>query len=113
MLDIKGQDVRLWINPHEGRSGTWYSYSTSISKKVDDKYVNKYVKLILSKDIKVPSGLENGSLVDFEGFPMLDVYTDRDEVEHREVAIFVKKMTFKDVGDYEGYQTVDTEDIPF
>lgn len=119
MLDLIGKDVKLWVNAHEGKDGRpWYTYSVSISKKVEDKYVNKGVKIIFGRDTEIPRGLKNGDKIDFQGFPTLDIYTDRDGNERREIAIFAKTVRFLDYEDddsyeeYEGYDTVQ-EHIPF
>ena len=119
MLDIIGKDVKLWVNTHETRKGTFDTYTISVSKKVEDKYVNKPVRLIFSKDTKVPNGLKSGDRVDFEGFPSLDIYTDRYGNERRDIVIFAKTVRFLDHEDdadeedlYAGFGQA-ADDIPF
>lgn len=115
MLDIIGKDVKLWKNKHEGGKGVWYSYNISVSRKKDSEWLNKPVKLFIPRDIEVPSGIKNGSLVDFKGFPTLDVYTGRDGAEHIDIMVFVQELKFKDHeanGEYDSFEQAG-EDIPF
>lgn len=112
MLDISGKNVKLWVNDHEGRNGKFQTYSVSISKKsADGKYINKPVKLFFGKDVWKPDTVPNGHVIDFEGFPTLDIYTDRDGNERKEVAIYATKIDW-------GRLTEDSfveaeEEIPF
>lgn len=110
MLDIKGTNVRLWANEHDGRNGTWYSYSISFSKKDGDKYINKPIKVFFSKDTWIPDSAKQGVTIDFEGFPTLDIYTDKNGNERKEVAVYIKKVDWKGLAD--SFEEAE-EDLPF
>ena len=114
MLNISANRHKLWVDTHEGKNGTFKTYATSISRKVDGKYVNKTVKLFFSRDIDLPNYLGNGMLISFEGFPTLDIYTDKSGAERRDVAIFVTKLTWWESNDDdEDTFTAMEEEIPF
>lgn len=111
MLNISGDNVKIWVNEHESSKGKWKSYSISVSKKDESgNWMNKPVKLYIKKDIEVPEGLKNGDLIDFEGFPTLDAYRDRDGQEHREIMIVAQKISFKR---YDESFSETSDDIPF
>ena len=111
MLNFSGNNVKLWVNEHDSSKGKWKSYSISISKKDESgNWLNKPVKLYIKKDIEVPDGLKSGDLIDFEGFPTLDVYRGKDGQEHREIMIVAQKVNFKRYDD--SFEQLD-EDLPF
>lgn len=110
MIDIKGTNVKLWANKREGRNGAWVQYSVSFSKKDGEKYINKPVRVFFGKDIEIPEGAKNGATIDFEGFPTLDVYTDKEGNERKEVALFIRSIKWNDVADSFAQAEVD---IPF
>lgn len=113
MLDIKGENVKLWKNEHDGRNGKWFSYSISVSSKdASGKWLNKPVKVRFPKGVSVPDDLPNGALIDFEGFPSLDIYTGKDGNEHREIMFIIQNVSFRDY-DYGDSFAQAGDDIPF
>ena len=111
MLNISGDNVKIWVNEHDSSKGKWKSYSISVSKKdTNGDWLNKPVKLYIKKDIEVPEGLKSGDLIDFEGFPTLDIYRGKDGQEHREIMIVAQKINFKRYDD--SFEQLD-EDVPF
>lgn len=117
-IDIKGKNVKLWKNEHETKDGRKFcTFSVSASRKMQDgTYRNKSVKLNTSKTIKIPNDVPSGTMVDFEGFLTLDVYTDRDGNEKSEVAIFVTDLKYQEffpsADDDDSFEQM-AEDIPF
>lgn len=116
MFNITGEKVKVWVNNVKSRNGDFQTFSVSFSKKADGEYINKSVKLFIGKDVEKPVNVKNGTLVDFEGFPTLDIYTDKDGNERREVALFATHIDWHkyndDIGDVEGYAEYN-EPIPF
>lgn len=97
-LDIKGKNVKLWVNEHDGRNGgKFYTYAVSVSRKgADGNYVNKSVRLVAGRDVTIPDGLISGTSVDFEGFLTLNLYTDKDGVDRSDISIFATSIHFND-----------------
>ena len=116
MLNISGNDVKIWVNEREGRNGKFKTYSISVGKKVEDKYINKYVKVRLARDIGSSQTIWDGARVDFEGFPTIDVYKDKDGKEHRDIMIFIQRLRVTSDGEesvgFDDYAEVN-EAVPF
>lgn len=111
MLDIKGTNVKLWANERDGRNGKFVTFSISFSKKDGEKYINKPVKVFFGRDTWIPeTAKKGGATIDFEGFPTLDVYTDRDGNERKDIAIYIKKVDWKDISD--SFEEAEA-DVPF
>ena len=129
---IYASNVRLWKNKHTRKDGSpFFTYTVSHSKKNDDgNFVNKYVRVYFSKDIRVPRDLENGATVGFKGFPVIDIYTTKAGEEKMDIAYMVTDFHVENSTDYAdvdapkrsvsaeeytetGYAEVDKEDVPF
>lgn len=116
-INIEAKNVRLWKNEHEGRKGTFFTYSISVSKKMKDgSYKNKGMK-VYPKD-GLPNDIPNGSTVDIEGFLTLDIFQGRDG-EVMNPMIYANKIVFRDMdtpsqedGYMDSYESL-AEDIPF
>ena len=110
-INVDCKNVKLWKNEHEGRKGTFYTYSVSVSKKMKDgTYKNKSMK-VYPKD-GLPSDLPNGSTCDIEGFLTLDIFQGRDG-EVMNPMIYANNIKFHDYEpDYDSYEQLD-EDVPF
>ena len=114
MLNIKGENVKLWKNEHMGKDGKpWYTYSISVSSK-DASGKRQYmpIKLRFPKAVHVPADLESGAMIDFEGFPTFDIYTGKDGNEHREVMIVAQTVRFRDYDLGDSFEQAG-DDIPF
>lgn len=111
-MDVKGKDVKLWVNEYEKKDGGKFrTYSVSSSRKdADGKYMYAPMKVFFKKDIDV-SHVENGTPFDFEGFMTVDAYTNKDGKEVRNPAIMVTRADFGELGDT-GFAEAE-EDIPF
>lgn len=113
MFDWNGKNVKLWVNEREGRNGKWNSYSVSVSKKVEDKYINKEVKVLFGRDVWIPDTIRNGEVIEeLEGFPTLDIYTDKNGNERREIMLYITKCKWKDLTDDDSFTAME-EEIPF
>jgi hypothetical protein len=111
-INVDCKNVKLWKNEHEGRKGTFYTYSVSVSKKMKDgTYKNKSMK-VYPKD-GLPSDLPNGATCDIEGFLTLDIFQGRDG-EVMNPMIYANNIKFHDYDfdDVDGYEQLDA-DIPF
>ena len=112
-INVEAKNVKLWKNEHEGRKGTWYTYSISVSKKMKDgSYKNKSMKVYPNGGL--PKDLPNGATCDIEGFLTLDIWEGRDG-EVANPMIFANTIKFRD---YESQEYGDSfaeaeEDIPF
>lgn len=111
-------NTKLWKNEHEGRKGTWYTFSVSVSKKMQDgSYKNKGMR-VFSKE-PIPNEVPNGTLVDIDGFLTLDAYEGRNG-EVTNIALFATNIDYKDwegelsdpTEEYGDYGTVE-EGVPF
>jgi len=92
MINIDAENVRLWVNAHERPDGTrWYSYSISSSSKTEaGDYVNKSLKVKMTRDVQLPQDLVNGELADIRGFLSNETYMSK-EGEKRIEHVFVAK----------------------
>ena len=111
-INVECKNVKLWKNEHEGRKGTFYTYSVSVSKKQKDgTYKNKGMK-VYPKD-GLPNDLPNGATCDIEGFLTLDIFQGRDG-EVMNPMIYANNIKFHDYDfdDVDGYEQLDA-DIPF
>ena len=84
-MDIKAENVKIWRKDIEGKNGTFYRYSVSVSRKTDDGYVNAYIPVVFSKRSNAPEKISNGAKCDIEGFMSVDSYTDTGAEKHRPV----------------------------
>lgn len=111
-INVECKNVKLWKNEHEGRKGTFYTYSVSVSKKMKDgTYKNKGMK-VYPKD-GLPNDLPNGATCDIEGFLTLDIFQGRDgEVMNPMIYANTIKFHDYDFDDVDGYEQLDAE-IPF
>lgn len=109
-MDIKAENVKIWRKDIEGKNGTFYRYSVSVSRKTDDGYVNAYIPVVFSKKSNAPEKISNGAKCDIEGFMSVDSYTDRDGNTRNTPQIVVMKAIFDD--ELSDYEQLD-EDIQF
>lgn len=112
-MDIKGKGVRVWRKEIEGKNGTFYRYSVSVSSKRDDgSYANKYMPIKFAKNANMPEKIANGAKCDFSGF--LSVEERGDSI--KEFVIIAMNATLIDGGDpTEGVDSFEQleEDLPF
>lgn len=113
-MDVIAKRAKLWRKDIEGRNGTFYKYTVSISKKTQDgKYVNAYMPVVFSKRADAPEKIDNGAMCDFEGFMSVESYTDRDGNTRNTPQIVIMSIEFDDptmgVDSFEQAE----EDMPF
>ena len=113
-INVEAKNVKLWKNAHEGRNGTFYTYSISASKKMQDgTYKNKSVKVFLKGGL--PDEIPSGAMCDISGFLTLDIYEGKNG-EVSNVAIYANEIKFHDweaQDDYPDNFSQAEEDIPF
>lgn len=96
-MEVSAKNVKVWRKDIEGRNGTFYRYSVSISKKTQDgKYVNAYIPIVFSKKADAPEVIENGVVCDIAGFMSVDSYTDREGKTRNTPQIVVMSVEFAD-----------------
>ena len=109
-MQVSGK-IRVFRKTHEGRNGTWYSYSTSIgSKKQDGTWVNDYYEVTFAKEAK-DAVIEDKSVIDVkDGFLGCRSYQD---TGGKEVVISQIVVTKFDVADIGGFTALTDDDVPF
>ena len=103
-MEVKAEKAKIWRKDYEGKNGTFYRYSVSVSKKKEDgSYVNAYMPILFSKKSGAPEVIENGTLCGFSGFMSVDSYTDKEGHERNTPMIVAMKVAFDndpaDMGD--------------
>ena len=108
-MEVSAKNAKIWRKDIEGKNGTFYRYSVSVSKKTQDgKYVNAYIPVVFSKKADAPEKIENGALCDFEGFMSVESYTDRDGNTRNNPQIVIMSALFEE----DGFEQAE-EDMPF
>lgn len=118
MVNITAKEVRVWRKDIETHDGIKHRYSMSISsKKEGGGYDNIYLPVVFSKKSGAPSKISNGAICDFEGFPTVNAWTDKDGNAHKDLQIMVMKVRLHDTDDEADIDTDSFEqletDIPF
>lgn len=116
-MDVKGKGVRVWRKDIEGKNGTFYLYSVSVSnKKEDGSYTNKYMPIKFAKNANMPEKISNGAKCDFSGFLSVDERPDKDGNKVTEFVIVAMSASLTDGGDptegVDSFAEAET-DIPF
>ena len=108
-MEVSAKNAKIWRKDIEGKNGTFYRYSVSVSKKTQDgKYVNAYIPVVFSKKSDAPEKIDNGALCDFEGFMSVESYTDREGVTRNTPQIVIMSALFE----VDGFEQAEDE-IPF
>lgn len=113
-MDVSEKKAKLWRKEFQGKHGTFYRYSVSISRKTQDgKYVNAYLPVMFSKKAEAPDDIPNGTVCSIEGFMSVDSYTDKDGNARNTPQIVVTSVEFDDptVG-VDSFESA-SDDIPF
>jgi hypothetical protein len=110
-MDIIAKRAKIWRKDIEGKNGTFYKYSTSVSRKTEDgSFVNAYMDVRFSKKSGAPEKIENGALCDFSGFMSVDSFEGKDGKKRNTPVIIIMDVKFE--GDEDGFAEAE-EDIPF
>ena len=108
-MEVSAKNAKIWRKDIEGKNGTFYKYSVSVSKKTQDgKYVNAYIPVVFSKKSDAPEKIDNGALCDFEGFMSVESYTDREGVTRNTPQIVIMSALFEE----DGFEQAE-EELPF
>ena len=113
-MEVKADRVKVWRKDIEGRNGTFYRYSVSVSRKMEDgKYENAYIPVVFSKKSNAPEKISNGAVCSIEGFMSVDSYTDKDNNKRNTPQIVVMKAEFEDASEGSDDFEQAEDDIPF
>lgn len=113
-MNVSAEKAKIWRRDVEGKNGTFYRYTTSVSRKTQDgKYVNAYIPVMFSKRANAPEKIENGALCNFEGFMSVDTYTDKDGKVRNTPQIVIMSVDFDDPSEGVDSFAQAEEDIPF
>lgn len=119
-INVEAENVRLWVNAHERPDGAkWYTYAISTSSKTEaGDYVNKSLKVKMTRDVQIPTDIANGELVTIRGSLSNETFMDRNgekRVEHilwaREVD-FMNRLGTRDSEPADSFNAME-EDMPF
>ena len=116
-MDISAKNVKIWRKDIEGRDGTFYRYSVSISSKREDgSWATAYMPIRFAKKANMPEKISNGAKCDFSGFLSVYEYKDEDGNTRKSFQIIAMRATLEDGGDPS--EEVDSfeqllEDFPF
>ena len=116
-MDISAKNAKIWRKDIEGRNGTFYRYSVSISSKREDgSWASAYMPIRFAKKANMPEKIANGAKCDFSGFLSVGERPDREGNTTSELVIIAMKATLTDADDpTEGVDSFEQAegDIPF
>ena len=117
-MDISAKNAKIWRKDIEGRNGTFYRYTTSVSSRREDgSWASKYMPIRFAKKANMPEKIANGAQCDFSGFLSVEERPDRELGKTvTEFVIIAMRATLTDAGDpTEGVDSfAEAEmDIPF
>lgn len=108
-MDVSAKKTKIWRKDIEGRNGTFYKYSVSVSRKNEEgNYINAYIPVVFSRKSNAPDVISNGAMCDFEGFMSVESYTDKNGNTINNPQIVIMKAYFEEDSFAEA-----EEDIPF
>ena len=120
MINVEAENVRLWVNAHERPDGSrWNTYAISSSSKTEaGDYVNKSLKVKMTRDVEIPTDLANGEVATIRGFLSNETFmskTGEKRTEHvlvaREVD-FMNRLGIRETGPADSFDALE-EDMPF
>lgn len=112
-MNVSDKNARIWRKEYEGKNGTFYRYSVSVSKKVDGKYVNVYFPVMFSKKSGAPEKISNGAVCNYEGFMSVDDHKDKDGIPKNTPMIVIMSVEFEDATEgVDSFEMAEVE-IPF
>lgn len=96
-MNVSAEKAKIWRKDIEGKNGTFYKYSVSISKKTQDgKWVNAYIPVQFSKKSNAPEKIDNGAVCDFTGFMSVESFKDRDGNVRNSPMVVIMTVDFED-----------------
>ena len=116
-MDVSAKGAKVWRKDVEGRNGTFYRYTVSISSKREDgSWASKYMPIRFAKKANMPEKIPNGAKCDFSGFLSVYEYRDEDGNTRKSFQIIAMRATLTDAGDptedVDSFEQLE-EDIPF
>ena len=117
-MNVSEKNAKIWRKDIEGRNGTFYRYTTSVSSRREDgSWASKYMPIRFAKKANMPEKIANGAKCDFSGFLSIDERPDRETGKTiSEFVIVAMRATLTDAGDpSEGVDSFEqlSEDLPF
>lgn len=116
-MDISAKNTKVWRKDIEGKNGTFYRYTVSVSSKREDgSWVNKYMPIKFAKAANMPEKIENGARCDYSGFLSVEEHPSKDGERVTEFVIIAMRAVLTDGGDpTEGVDSYEqlAEDLPF
>lgn len=96
-INVEAENVKLWANAHERQDGSrWYTYAiSSSSKDPEGNYINKSLKVKMTKAVEIPSDLANGETVTIRGFLSNEPFTDRNGEKRVEHILVAQEVDFQ------------------
>lgn len=90
MINVEAENTKLWVNIHERPDGSrWCTYNISTASKNEaGEYVNKSLKVKMTRNVQLPEDLANGETADIRGFLSNETYMSK-EGEKRTEHVFV------------------------
>lgn len=96
-FDILAEGAKLWVNEHKRNDGSvWRSFSTTVSSKDKDtgEYINKSLKVKMTRSVQLPEDLQNGRTVTIKGSLATERFFDREGQKREELFIWAHEVTF-------------------
>ena len=97
MINVEAENVRLWVNPHERPDGSkWNTYAISTSSKTEQgDYVNKSLKVKMTRDVVIPEDLQSGQLVTIRGSLSNETYMNKNGEKRIEHILWAREVEFE------------------
>ena len=107
-LSVTGETM-IFRQDHEGRNGSFPSYSTTYSRKdMDGSYENRFIEVKFRKDVEV----KNKTMINIDdGFLTFRKYTANGGNEA--VVPYIMVLDFKEVDFTPQFSSLQDDDIPF
>lgn len=97
MINVEAENVRLWVNPHERPDGSkWNTYAISTSSKTEQgDYVNKSLKVKMTRDVVIPEDIQNGQLVTIRGSLSNETFMNKNGEKRIEHILWAREVEFE------------------
>ena len=119
-INVEAEQVKLWVNEHKRPDGsTWRTFAISTSSKNEaGEYVNKSLKVKMTRDVVLPEDLKNGETVTIRGSLSNETFMDKEGNRRVEHMLWAREIDFDNrVAPRKGekadsFEALD-EDLPF
>lgn len=107
-MRVNGETI-IFRNAHDGKDGTWYTYSTGVSsKRQDGTYVNAYLDVRFRKGVTV----EHKAKINIkDGFITVREFTVNGGDTQKKIELMV--LDFENAENNTGFSALTTDDVPF